>query len=380
MRGPGTGSAGPAPRRMVFHTPFPVSAGANTASAIRPWKMLQAFKALGFEVFQITGYAAERRRRFASLRRGVAAGWKPDFVYSEAATIPSSFTEPRHFPLILNLDRKIFRFLHEHGTPIGVFYRDVYWAFDDYVQGVGVPTATVMKLLYSREIKTFNRYADVVFLPSVEMGRYVPGLNGPLQVALPPGADPQTGSGQSHDTDGSLRLFYVGAVGGEHYDVSALIEGVERSRDVELTICTREENRRAAEAEYAETLGEATSFVMGSGDALDPLYDQADIALLFMRPQEYRSFAAPVKLYEYLGRGKPIIASRDTAAAKVVEEADAGWVADFDAASLADLLKRLKAAPAEVAAKAANAAKAGQSNTWEARAAYAAGVLKEVGA
>ena len=363
--------------RMVFHAPFPVGPGATSASGIRPWKMLQAFKSAGFEVFEVTGYAAERRRRFASLKRGVAAGWKPDFVYSEAATIPSSFTEPRHFPLILNLEREFFRFVHDAGIPSGVFYRDVYWAFEDYERGVGKPVARAMRALYGREIKTFNRYVDVVFLPSLAMGAHIPGLNGPKLVALPPGADIEASVPEKSSVERELRIFYVGGVGGEHYDISALIEGVEKSENCQLVIATRPDGVENANREYGDLIGDSTKFVQASGAELNAYYDDCDVASLVMRPQEYREFAAPMKLYEYLGHGKPIVVSSGTLAADVVEQSEAGWVVGFEADQIARLLAHLRDQPSEVVAKAANAAKAGLLNTWEERAKFAAQTLRE---
>ena len=355
-------------QRMIFHAPFPVLPGATSASGIRPWKMLQAFKTVGFEVFELTGYAAERRHKLAVLKRIVARGWEPEFVYSEAATIPSSFTEPRHFPLILNLERKFFRFAHDHGIPSGVFYRDVYWAFEDYERGVGKPVARAMRALYAREVETFNKYVDVVFLPSITMGMHIPKLAGPRLVALPPGADKGVVE-QTTDIKGrDLQLFYVGAVGGEHYDISALIEGVERADGCQLTIATRPEGVERARIEYGQVIGDSTHFVQASGSQLDAYYRNCDIACLVMRPQEYREFAAPMKLYEYLGKGKPVVASKGTLAASVVEESGAGWIVDFDADQVAEQLLRLRNQPDEIAARAANAAEAGKLNTWADRA------------
>ena len=55
-----------------------------------------------------------------------------------------------------------------------------------------------------------------------------------------------------------------------------------------------------------------------SGAELEQLYDNADACVLFVQPDPYREFAAPVKLFEYLGHGKPVIASAGTLAAQVV--------------------------------------------------------------
>lgn len=363
-------------KRMIFHAPFPVVNGATSASGIRPWKMLQAFRLLGYEVFTITGYSAERRTKFANLKKRMESGWRPDFVYSEAATIPSSFTEPKHFPLILNLDRRIFQFLHRWGVPSGVFYRDVYWAFEEYQKSVGRPVALAMRQLYAREIDTFNRYVDVLFLPSQKMADYIPHLKDIRTVALPPGCDAVSDLKKDRTKKlTTLRMLYVGAVGGEHYDISELLRAVRDVDGVELTICTRPDQWESASKEYEGLLGNSVRVVHESGEGLVPLYRSADVACLMMRPQEYRSFAAPMKLYEYLGNGVPILVSEGTLAADVVRENDAGWVVDFSERALRSVLTRLKEHPSEILTKAQNAAAAGSRSTWKTRADSVAEIL-----
>lgn len=363
--------------RMIFHAPFPVEEGATSASGIRPWKMLEAFRDLGYDVFTITGHARQRKAQFALLRRMMGEGWSPDFCYSEAATIPSSFTEPRHFPLVLNLERTFFRFLHGRGVPSGVFYRDVYWAFPDYVDSVGWTVAAAMRRLYRREIETFNKYVNVVFLPTKQMASFIRGLNVPT-VALPPGADAVTEQDDRPPHNQILRLLYVGDVGGEHYDISALLDAVNDVEGVTLTICTRPESWERARSEYQEFLSDRIQVVHQSGAGLVPLYRESDVACLVMKPREYRSFAAPMKLYEYLGHGKPVLASEDTHASEVVDREAVGWSVPFNAEDIAGVLRRLGRDHGEVAEKAAKAREVGARNTWQDRAESAARVLKGV--
>ena len=352
--------------RMIFHTPFPVRPGATSASEIRPWKMLQAFKSLGYDVFEVTGYASERRRRFAVLQRKMSSGWRPDFVYSEAATIPSSFTEPKHFPLVLNLERKFFRFLHQRGVPIGVFYRDVYWAFPDYRARVGAAVARAMTVLYRREIETFNKYVDVVFLPSEQMAQHIPGLRVAKTVALPPGAEIDIQPASS--SDGDLGLIYVGGLDPDHYDMEALLDAVASTSDVFLTVCGRADQVAVAPSWYPAIESGHVRVVSRAGAGLDQLYREAEVASLVMRPQEYRSFAAPMKLYEYFGHGKPVIVSEGTHAAQVVRQWDAGWVVPYSRGAIEQRLVQLRKNPDDVQAKSENAKLAALDNTWEARA------------
>ena len=63
----GSSPAGPA-RRMVYHTPYPLNRAAQSASGLRPVRMRDAFEELGYEVWEVTGHSAERRRSCPRLR------------------------------------------------------------------------------------------------------------------------------------------------------------------------------------------------------------------------------------------------------------------------------------------------------------------------
>ena len=54
---------------IVYHTPFPLDRRAVSASGIRPVRMLDAFRELGFEVLTVTGSARERSRSRSEERR-----------------------------------------------------------------------------------------------------------------------------------------------------------------------------------------------------------------------------------------------------------------------------------------------------------------------
>ena len=101
---------------------------------------------------------------------------------------------------------------------------------------------------------------------------------------------------------------------------------------------------------------------------LDPLYVNCQVAVLLVEPTPYRDFAAPLKLFEYISRGRPILASAGTQAARIVSKYDAGWVVDYEDSAIEKILQHLQKHPAEVAEKAHNAALAAKENTWENRA------------
>ena len=71
-----------------------------------------------------------------------------------------------------------------------------------------------------------------------------------------------------------------------------------------------------------------------------------------------------LKFYEYLGHGKPVIASAGTLAAETVAACGAGWTPPYDAAELTGLLRRLLAAPDAVEEAVGRARQARAEHTW----------------
>lgn len=372
--------------RMLYHAPFPLNPQATSASGIRPVRMRQAFEACGYEVIEVTGNARQRREAIAGVRALCAA--HPDhgieFLYSESATIPTMLTEPTHLPPHPVLDPRLFAFARAQGIPTGLFYRDIYWAFDAYTQQVRQPMAAFMRLLYRYDLAWYSRYVDRLYLPSVAMGEHIRGIDPAKIAALPPGATvlplnkkerktskalQETCDRDSRDTS-SIRLLYVGGIG-DAYDLTECVKAVAGMPQVHLTICTRAGEWAAQHSRYAPLLADNIDIVHVSGDDLAALYAQADCALLFLKPDEYRRFASPVKLYEYLGYGKPVIATKGTHAASLVDRAGCGWVLPYEVEALRALLRRLSTTQAghnELAAAAALACDQGQRHTWTARA------------
>lgn len=206
---------------MVFHTPFPIDRQARAASGIRPWRMMDAFAALGYEVLDVTGTPAERRRRVRALARRLREGQKIDFLYSECATIPTMLAGARHLPPHPVLDPALFSLVRRHGVPTGLFYRDMYWAFEDYEASVGRPLATLMRAVYHYDLAWYRRLVDILFLPSAQMGHYVPVFPPDRMEPLPPGGVVV----DDHVPGEGLRLLYVGALGG-HYRLQECVRAV----------------------------------------------------------------------------------------------------------------------------------------------------------
>lgn len=348
---------------MVFHAPYPLGARDGTGSGVRPVRMRQAFEDLGCEVIDITGYGSDRARAVRRLARRLADGLTVDFAYGENSTMPTLLTEPHHLPTHPLVDLRLLHLLRRHGVPTGLFYRDIYWAFPEYTERVHPLVAVGTRTLYHAELLAYGRWLDRVYLPSRLIADRVPHLR-PEQVApLPPGGRvvdaPSTSSG--------LTVLYVGNIS-SYYRMTEMVRAVEATPGVSMILCTPEESWAAVREEYSPLMAGSVEVVHRRGDGLQELFERADVCSLVVEPSEYRDFAAPVKLYEYLGYGKPVIATAPTLAAQTVEHAGAGWTVQYDAGAIAGRLAQLRDDPGDLAATTRRVLAVRHEHTWEARA------------
>jgi len=350
--------------RLVFHHPLPIVAGATAASGIRPLRMIEAFRSLGFEVDVVAGYSSERARAIAVVDERLRQGQRYDFAYAESSTEPTLLTDRHHLPLHPWLDFGLFARLKAHRIPIGLFYRDVYWRFPGYGSHLPAWQRAGARLCYRYDLWQYRRLVSRLYLPSLAMARHVPWLDDDRVAALPPGC---VDTVPARQPGSRLRLLYVGGFG-EHYRMHALVRALEGLPEVELVVCTRAAEWQAVQREYPLPAAGNVRVVHRSGEQLVELFEHADIGVVCVEPQPYWEFAAPLKLYEYLGAERPVIASAGTLAAQFVADNGIGWSVPYDAAQIAGLLGRLATDRASLDDKIRAARRLRQQHTWQARA------------
>lgn len=352
---------------MVFHTPYPLNRQATSASGIRPVRMRDAFASLGYEVWEVTGTAKDRSAAARKVRHAIKAGITFDFCYSESSTMPTTMTEPHHLPSHPLLDFRFLADLRRAHVRVGLFYRDVYWAFPGYGADLTALKRQAALAGYRYDLAAYERCLDVLYLPSAGMAPHV-GLKRVPMRALPPGHDmPEPGEAPTR----GAHLFYVGGMG-DNYRLPVLAEAVSRlaagGSEVSLTICTRPREWQDHRAEYEPFVGDAVRIVHGSGAQLDDFYAAANIASLFVEPNEYWGFASPVKLYEYVGRARPILASEGTLGGQFVADNRFGWTIPYSVEAAMGTLGRLASNPSEVAEVRAHLLAHREEHSWLGRA------------
>lgn len=349
---------------MIFHHPLPVRPDARSASGIRPYQMIEAFRALGFEVDPVCGYSAERARAIAEVDGRIRQGVRYAFMYGESSTEPTLLTDRHHLPVRPLLDFGFFSRLKSIGVPLGVFYRDIYWRFPDY--GASLPwwKAVSANLFYHYDLIQYRRLIDRLYLPSMAMASHVPLVDRSRMAALPPGFIEHPAGNRASTR---LRLLYVGGLGA-HYQMHELFDALGKLPEIELTLCTRKAEWHAVKHEYPLPAAGNIRVVHAAGAQLLELFERSDLCMLYVRPNPYREFAAPVKLYEYIGALKPVIASCGTLSADYVEEQGIGWAVPYEARQVEALLRQIRDDRSMVLEKIAALGRIRPEHTWKARA------------
>ena len=114
------------------------------------------------------------------------------------------------------------------------------------------------------------------------------------------------------------------------------------------------------------------------GEGLVPLYQQADLALAVRADSEYLAFAMPVKIFEAISFGVPLVVSAGLrVVADLVEREKLGWVIR-NPDEFAQLVGRLAKHPQELQQARRRVLEARERHTWEARAREVVEVLQAV--
>lgn len=353
-------------KRIIFHQPLPLDTQSASASAIRPFRMLEAFREAGYSVDVVSGSARERRSTVALLREKFSRGWTYDFLYSESSTLPTLLTDSSRIPSWPSVDFSLFRLCKERDVPIGLFYRDIYWIFPAFRKRLGRIKFKISEAFYRYDLVQYEKLVDKVYLPSMEMSKYVPTISAEKFDALPPGHAYNADSPRLDDKSEGLRILYVGGMG-IHYEMQELFRAVKNIRNVKLTICTREKDWLSARSSYPYPLPENIRIVHVSGNQLESLYACADIAALCIRPHEYWEFAAPFKLFEYIGHRMPVIASEGTLSGRFVTERNVGWAVPYNQDEISTLLKKISSDSSLLVRKRREVDALAPGHTWLAR-------------
>lgn len=298
-----------------------------SGSSVRPVKLYNAMLELGYEVELVTGVihrgdSATRKKYLKQVLQKIRKE-KIDFCYIESMTMPlfrgTNFYEYRFIKKI----RKM-------GIPIALFYRDVYWKFKKTFKMKGLRQYLLARF-QKRDVAFYKKNIDVVFLPSVQMNKY---LGFKRIYPLPPGCEAKEVSSINNFHN---QIIYVGGVS-YSYGTDLLIDAmriVNKTKQVNLKLVCRQDELAWLKPYLKETDCKWLTILNLKANELSKHYDESDFAICSHRKNEYHDFCMPVKLFEYISYCKPILANGCKSMSDIILENHIGYIANDNAEDMA---------------------------------------------
>jgi glycosyltransferase involved in cell wall biosynthesis len=299
------------------------------------------------------------RGRVASTWRWVLGGGpsRVGAVYVESTTTTSMPTDLA-FLLLMRL----------LGHPVGIYFRDAYQLCRDIYPRRRL--RIFADWAWRLTTPVMARIATVRYVQSVGLAKVL-RLRAPQ--LLPPGTDPA-----SPDLGAGCRnlVAYVGATGwADGYETLIEAMAIVRRSCPDATLVTV----GALPPERQASLPNYVSARRAGRDDLVEVLRDARVCVIPRPVTEYTNFVLPIKLWDYLSYGKPIVATQVTETARLLDAAGAGIVTPDTAEDLAEGIVRMLTEDglADRCAAAARAYAVDPANTWDARAGT---VLETLGA
>ncbi|MCB0210504.1 MAG: glycosyltransferase [Anaerolineae bacterium] len=337
--------------------------------------MSRVFEEIGYQVHRVIGNRPERMLAIEHVKREVLQGHTYDFVYAESTSGPSLLVNRELYHPFR--DFGFLRWCRLHSIPVGLYYRDVHWRF-----GIIRPDAPWYKEIHPLILFWYDWFCyylalDHLFIQSMGMAKYLPTKWPATRASsLPPGCDlaPLDDSDCKRPADDNLRLLYIGGVRPPIYDLKPMFEFVTKHPMLHLTVCCRDFEWAKIQSYYEPFDRNKIRIIHAFGDQLPALYESTHVFLLLLNPHTYWDFVMPVKLFEAIGFGKPLITTAGTQVARFVEEEGLGWtVSSSD--EFGNLILYLQANPDLVLEKCRHVERVREQHTWQVRAQTVADVL-----
>lgn len=259
------------------------------------------------------------------------------------------------------------------GVPVLTYIRDAYQLFPDDYAADSV-RRRLGAVAFRPMIGALRVVSNRLAFPTRGLAEAVLGRRAVDAVLLPPGSPTPVEVPRAASAN---RLLFVGDARLPVHGADRLIAAVDRARSfgapVELTIVSR------SGQEPPRPHPEWLRVVRAEGDAIHALLPDV-LATVIPRPRSpYNDLALPVKLFDYLSYGRPLLVTDCREQADVVRTADAGLVVDDDVDALARGVAALTSADrAQLERWSSNAAVAAAEASWASRARRIVTLLDEL--
>lgn len=249
--------------------------------------------------------------------------------------------------------------------PVLTYLRDAQQLFPEYYAAESVKRR-LSRALFLPATRALMRVSTKVAFPSRGLAAAILRNERRAQLAhlLPPGAR----MADAPAVDPAARsLLFVGGLRYPAHGGAILREAMEevRARGIEMTlVCVSRPGEEPTDPPPGWM-----RVIRAEGPQIDALLPEVLASITPRRRTPYNDLAVPIKVMEYLGYARPIIATDAIETAAIVREADCGLVVPDTARGLAEGIAALASAPAAQIVQWGEAARrAAAANSWDSRA------------
>lgn len=325
-------------KHIIVYFPYALQKNPKSGSGVRPKRIVESFRKYGeehnIEIIVISGNTSDRHHLIQEYKKSEKVH-EALFCYMENSTVPYWLTDQDHIPRKPFMDMQFWKYLKKANIPIGLFYRDVYWQFDDmFAPPKNIKQLTpIMRAIFRKELKAYEKIVDILYLPSLEMNDFV-GWTGELD-ELPPGME-QLDINKGIPSSPPKAVF-VGGVSDQKGVLLMLeaFENINKDKTVLLELVCRKEEYERYPAMHKYEGSEWLTISHKSGKELYEVYQTAAIALIPRERNTYHDFSVPVKMFEYFSHGLPIVATNCKAHARIIANDDLGIITEEETTSFA---------------------------------------------
>jgi hypothetical protein len=227
------------------------------------------------------------------------------------------------------------------GIPVITYIRDAYQLFDEYGPAGGA-RGRIAARLFRPAIRMLGAVSTRLAFPTRGLAEAVLGRRSRDAVLLPPGAPTPV---DLERRPYASRLLFVGDARLPPQGAAQLIAALEvarrRGADVTLTIvCRPGQEPPAPHPDWLQ-------LARAEGEQIVALLPDV-LATVIPRPRnQYNDLALPIKLFDYLSYGRPLLVTDCLEQARVVADAGAGIVTGDEVDAIAQGIVRVASAPRE---------------------------------
>lgn len=216
------------------------------------------------------------------------------------------------------MDIRFFKYCKNKGIRVVHFYRDFFWKFSFLKKTIRYKVL-LLRILNEVELWLLSSSLDYFLVPTKKFKDILPGWFEPKVLELPPGHDLVQVEPEESNI---INIIYVGGLG-PLYPIEEAIKEIMAQDNMKLFLVCREEEFQLLKTKI-EIDSKRIEIVHANSTDLRELYSKMDYGLLAVKPFDYWNYANPVKLYEYIGYGLPIIATKGTLVGDIVKENNIG--------------------------------------------------------